>query len=221
MTISSPTRAHLSRHDAHVSFEFFPPKTPKGQETLLKTAKSLAEFRPDFISVTFGAGGSVRARTLETCLFLHEAMDVDVVPHISCLGLRREEIVERLEKYRDAGIGTLLAIRGDVPMGTKSVDDVEIPSDGFRYANELVSFLKDYGGFHVLVACYPEGHPESTSFQADMENFILKVEAGADVGVTQYFFNNAAYFKFVTRSGTAGSTSRSSSASCRSTPTSR
>ena len=197
MTISSPIRAHLSRHDLHVSFEFFPPKTVKGQETLLKTASNLAAFQPDFISVTFGAGGSVRTRTLETCLSLHETMNVDVVPHISCLGLSRETIKEHLEKYRLAGIETLLAIRGDVPRGTQSVEDVEILTDGFRYANELVSFIKEYGGFHVLVACYPEGHPESTSFHEDMDNFIRKVEAGADVGVTQYFFNNAAYFKFV------------------------
>lgn len=195
--LSSSKRAFHARHAPHVSFEFFPPKTAKAKAKLETTAASLAEYNPDFISVTFGAGGSARERTLETCLGLRSSMQVDVVPHISCLGLSRRDLESHLERFQDEGIDKLLALRGDVPMGTVSAQAIETPPDGFRYANELVSFIKRFGNFQVLVACYPEGHPEAPSLQADIDNFIRKVEAGADAAVTQYFFNNAAYFHFV------------------------
>jgi methylenetetrahydrofolate reductase (NADPH) len=181
-----------------VSFEFFPPKTPPGWEKLKDTAGTLAEFNPDFVSVTFGAGGSGNVKTLEACLTVREAMDVDVVPHLTCLGLTRDEIDRHLESYQEAGFTRLLALRGDVPLlGQQTADDVPIPEGGLRYAAELVSHVKKRGGFHVLVSCYPEGHPEATSFSRDVDNFVRKVEAGADAAVTQYFFNNAGYFHFV------------------------
>jgi methylenetetrahydrofolate reductase (NADPH) len=183
--------------DPHFSFEFYPPKTEKGWAHLRKAAGQLAELEPDFISVTFGAGGSAKVRTLETCLALRELMNEDIVPHISCLGLTREQIEVHLQNYTELGINKLLALRGDVPEGTESVDDVFIPPDGFRYANELVSYIKERGGFQVLVACYPEGHPEAPTIQSDIDNFMRKVEAGADAAITQYFYNNAAYFQFV------------------------
>jgi methylenetetrahydrofolate reductase (NADPH) len=183
--------------DPHFSFEFYPPKTEKGWAQLRKAAGQLGELEPDFISVTFGAGGSAKVRTLETCLALREMMNEDIVPHISCLGLTREQIEVHLQNYTELGINKLLALRGDVPEGTKSVDDVFIPPDGLRYANELVSYIKERGGFQVLVACYPEGHPEAPTIQSDIDNFMRKVEAGADAAITQYFYNNAAYFQFV------------------------
>ena len=193
-----PSSKRLTRHPPHVSFEFFPPKTPPGWEKLKETAATLAEFNPDFTSVTFGAGGSGNVRTLEACLAVRDVMDVDVVPHLTCLGLTREEIERHLDSYAEAGFTRLLALRGDVPLlGQQTADDVPIPEGGFRYAAQLVSHVKKRGGFHVLVSCYPEGHPEATSFSKDVDNFIRKVEAGADAAVTQYFFNNAGYFHFV------------------------
>jgi methylenetetrahydrofolate reductase (NADPH) len=183
--------------DPHFSFEFYPPKNEKGWAQLKKAAQELAELEPDFISVTFGAGGSAKERTLETSLALRDLMNADIVPHISCLGLTREQIEGHLQNYTKLGITKLLALRGDVPLGTESVDDVTIPRDGFRYANELVSYIKQRGGFQVLVACYPEGHPEAPTIQSDVDNFMRKVDAGADAAITQYFYNNAAYFQFV------------------------
>jgi methylenetetrahydrofolate reductase (NADPH) len=166
-------------------------------EKLIKTAKTLAKFEPDFASITFGAGGSVKARTFETCLAVRDAIAADVVPHLSCLGQSRAQIEAQLERYVEAGFTRLLALRGDVPLEFNSISEMTLPEDGFRYANELVSFIKSRGDFHIFVGCYPEGHPEAPSLQNDLENFVRKVEAGADIGVTQYFFNNAAYFRFV------------------------
>jgi methylenetetrahydrofolate reductase (NADPH) len=193
-----PSAKRLTRHPPHVSFEFFPPKTPPGWEKLRETAAHLTEFNPDFVSVTFGAGGSGNVRTLAACLAVKGVMDVDVVPHLTCLGLTREELERHLASYAEAGFTRLLALRGDVPLlGQQTAKDVPIPEGGFRFAVELVSFVKKRGGFHVLVSCYPEGHPEAQSLSSDVDNFVRKVEAGADAAVTQYFFNNAGYFHFV------------------------
>jgi methylenetetrahydrofolate reductase (NADPH) len=181
-----------------VSFEFFPPKTPGGWDKLRETASRLAEFNPDFTSVTFGAGGSGNVRTLEACLAVREVMEADVVPHLTCLGLTREAIDRHLSSYAAAGFSRILALRGDVPLlGQQTARDIPIPEGGFRYAGELVAHVKKRGGFHVLVSCYPEGHPEAESLSSDVEHFVQKVEAGADAAVTQYFFNNAGYFHFV------------------------
>ncbi|HXV65291.1 MAG TPA: methylenetetrahydrofolate reductase [NAD(P)H] [Vicinamibacteria bacterium] len=188
----------LARHPPHVSFEFFPPKTPAGWRKLKETAGRLAEFEPDFASVTFGAGGSGNIRTLEAAVGVRDVMGVDVVPHITCLGLTLEEVGTHLDSFAAAGFRRVLALRGDVPLlGEQTAAVVPIPAGGFRYANELVSFVRERGGFHILVSCYPEGHPEASSFRSDVDNFVKKVEAGADAAVTQYFFNNAAYFHFV------------------------
>jgi len=194
--LASSKRSFVSRQPPHVSFEFFPPKTPKGWEKLEETAAHLAEFEPDFTSVTFGAGGSGNVRTLEACLTVRKVMDADVVPHLSCIGQTRDMIAAHLEEYKNAGLTRILALRGDVPIDAPETE-VAFPPDGFRYANELVEFIKANGDFHVLVGCYPEGHPEAPSLQADIDNFVRKVEAGADAAVTQYFFNNAGYFHFV------------------------
>jgi len=180
-----------------VSFEFFPPKTAAGEAKLRQAALQLAEFEPDFVSVTFGAGGSSNVKTLETCVSLRETMGLEVIPHISCIGRTPEEIEEHLERYREAGFGKLLALRGDVPIDAEASGAPLVTDGGFRYASELVAFIKNRGGFHILVGCYPEGHPEAPSMQHDVENFVRKVEAGAEVAITQYFFNNAAYFHFV------------------------
>ena len=194
--LSSSKRSFVSRQPPHVSFEFFPPKTPAGWDKLKETAANLAEFEPDFTSVTFGAGGSGNVRTLEACLAVRSVLAADVVPHLSCIAQTRDSIDAHLAEFQDAGFTRILALRGDIPVDAESTE-VSFPPGGFRYASELVSFIKSRGKFHILVGCYPEGHPEAPSLQADIDNFVRKVEAGADAAVTQYFFNNAGYFHFV------------------------
>ncbi len=177
--------------DPVISFEFFPPKTAEGVSKLRETRKQLAQLQPKFFSVTFGAGGSTRDRTMETVLEIqgegHEA-----APHISCISSSRQEIAELLQAYKAKNIRHLVALRGDLPSGEASAGD-------FRYANELVSFIREQTGdwFEIEVAAYPEFHPESSSASADLRHFKAKVDAGADAAITQYFYNTDAYFRFV------------------------
>lgn len=174
------------------SFEFFPPRTPEAQGKLKMTQEALAKLHPDFFSVTFGAGGSTRDRTLETVLDIRDSTGIDGAPHISCIGQPLEEIKQILDTYRDQGIKRLVALRGDLPSGTTGFGEL-------RYANELVAFIRrEYGRtFHLEVAAYPEVHPQAPSAERDLANFKRKVEAGADSAITQYFFNPDAYFRFV------------------------
>ncbi len=173
------------------SFEFFPPNTPEGMEKLAQTAKQLAQLKPKFFSVTYGAGGSTRERTLRAVLDLRSAGHA-AAPHISCIGSSRDDIREILHEYREHGIRHLVALRGDLPSGTASAGD-------FQYANELVAFIRNEFGdqFHIDVAAYPEYHPQARSAQDDLLNFKRKIEAGADSAITQYFYNTDGYFHFV------------------------
>jgi methylenetetrahydrofolate reductase (NADPH) len=173
------------------SFEFFPPKTVEGQARLRETCRQLAQLNPKFFSVTFGAGGSTRERTLETVLEI-KAHGYEAAPHLSCIATSREEIREILARYREHGIRHLVALRGDLPSG-------EVTAAGFRYASELVEFIRDETGdwFEIEVAAYPEIHPEAPSARADLQNFKRKVDAGANAAITQYFYNADAYFRFL------------------------
>ncbi|MEP7371559.1 MAG: methylenetetrahydrofolate reductase, partial [Nitrosospira sp.] len=173
------------------SFEFFPPQTPEGMEKLRATRRQLAQLDPKFFSVTFGAGGSTRDRTLETVLEI-QAEGYAAAPHLSCIGSTSENIHAMLQKYRDGGIRHIVALRGDLPSGMAHWGE-------FRYADELVRFIrKEFGDtFHIEVASYPEYHPQANSAQDDLLNFKRKVEAGADSVITQYFYNADAYFKFI------------------------
>ena len=173
------------------SFEFFPPNTPEGQEKLRATTKQLAQLNPKFFSVTYGAGGSTRERTLGTVLDIR-AMGQAAAPHISCVASTRENIREWLQRYKDHGIKHLVALRGYLPSGLAAAGE-------FRYANELVEFIrKEFGShFMVEVAAYPESHPQAKSAQDDLAAFKRKVEAGADSAITQYFYNADAYYRFV------------------------
>lgn len=173
------------------SFEFFPPQTPEGVEKLRATRRQLAQLNPKFFSVTFGAGGSTRDRTLETVLEI-QAEGYVAAPHLSCIGATSENIRTMLQKYRDGGIRHVVALRGDLPSGMAQGGE-------FRYANELVTFIrKEFDdAFHIDVASYPEYHPQANSVQEDLQNFKRKVEAGADSVMTQYFYNADAYFSFV------------------------
>jgi methylenetetrahydrofolate reductase (NADPH) len=173
------------------SFEFFPPNTPEGAQKLAQTAKQLAQLHPKFFSVTYGAGGSTRERTLRAVLDLQAAGHA-AAPHISCVGSSRNDIREILREYRSHGIRHLVALRGDLPSGTAFAGE-------FQYANELVAFIRSEFGdqFFIEVAAYPEYHPQARSAQDDLLNFRRKVEAGADSAITQYFYNADCYFHFV------------------------
>jgi len=173
------------------SFEFFPPNTEEGAVKLAATAKQLAQLKPKFFSVTYGAGGSTRERTLKAVQALRAAGH-EAAPHISCIGSSKQELRDILEQYRQNGIRHLVALRGDLPSGTAFAGD-------FHYANELVAFIRgEFGSqFQIEVAAYPEYHPQARSARDDLLNFKRKVEAGADSAITQYFYNADCYFHFV------------------------
>ena len=174
-----------------LSFEFFPPNTPEGADKLAQTAKQLAQLNPKFFSVTYGAGGSTRERTLRAVLDLRAAGHA-AAPHISCVGSTRNDIREILREYQNNSIRHVVALRGDLPSGTAA-------SGEFHYANELVTFIRSEFAdqFHIEVAAYPEYHPQARSAQDDLLSFKRKVQAGADSAITQYFYNTDCYFHFV------------------------
>jgi methylenetetrahydrofolate reductase (NADPH) len=173
------------------SFEFFPPQTPEGIEKLRATRRQLSQLNPKFFSVTFGAGGSTRDRTLQTVMEI-QAEGSTVAPHLSCVGATADSIRSMLGQYRDQGVRHIVALRGDLPSGMAQAGE-------FRYAYELVAFIRaEFGDvFYIDVAAYPEYHPQANSAQEDLRHFKQKVEAGADSAITQYFYNADAYFNFV------------------------
>ena len=183
----------MSEAKRRVSFEFFPPKTDAGKKKLLKTVHSLAALEPDFVSVTFGAGGSTRDGSYEIAAEIVRTTQLSVTPHVSCIGWSVDALRDMLVCYREAGIRSIVALRGDAPEQEQNVERA------FMHANELVAFVRALGGFQISVACYPEFHPEAPSPTADLENFVRKVRAGADEAITQYFYNNDAYYRFVER----------------------
>jgi len=180
------------------SFEFFPPKTPEGRDKLRATWQQLGRLGPRFFSVTFGAGGSTREGTLDTVLEIRSG-GFEAAPHISCVASTRAEIAAQLERYRAHGIRHLVALRGDMPSGVAA-------SGEFRYANELVAFIRESTGdwFRIEVACYPEFHPQTRNAADEVRNFKRKIDAGADAAITQYFYNADAYFRFVDDCRAAG-----------------
>ncbi len=177
---------------AHISFEYFPPKTDEQRAVFTDTHSKLKALTPEYFSVTFGAGGSTLDHTEETVLSINAEPTQKAAPHLSCLGGTRQTIARMLKTYQDAGVDRIVALRGDMPSGMAAGGE-------FRYANELVEFIRSETGDHftIDVACYPEFHPECESAERDLANFKRKVEAGADEAITQYFFNADAYFRFV------------------------
>lgn len=182
-----------------ISFEFYPPRTEAQKQTLDATWRELAPLKPEYLSVTFGAGGSTLDSTRETVLELAGGSDVPVAPHISCMAQSEAMLRALLSGYRDKGIDRLVVLRGDRPDGMTSPGP-------FQYANELVGFIRrEFGrAFHIEVACYPEFHPESESPESELHYFKQKVDAGADGAVTQYFYNPEAYFSFLDDCGRVG-----------------
>ncbi|MDP3137656.1 MAG: methylenetetrahydrofolate reductase [NAD(P)H] [Burkholderiaceae bacterium] len=189
--MSQPTRTSLS-------FEFFPPKTPEGAAKLRLARQALYARRPEFCSVTFGAGGSTQQGTFDTVSEIL-AEGVDAASHFSCIGATRDRVREQLATLKTMGVRRLVALRGDLPSGYGSGGE-------FQYASDLVAFIRTETGahFHIEVACYPEVHPQARSPEADLQAYAAKIRAGADSAITQYFYSADAYFRFVEESTRLG-----------------
>ncbi|MDF2941008.1 MAG: metF [Gammaproteobacteria bacterium] len=177
----------------HLSFEFFPPKTEEGSQHLVEAARAFQNtYQPDFFSVTFGAGGSTRTKTLETVKLLKNQLKANTAAHLSCIGFDKMEMRELLNTYQTEGVTHLVILRGDIPSGMVEMGE-------FHYASELVEFIRTETGnsFHIAVAAYPEYHPQASHPNNDLHHFIHKVKKGANLALTQYFYNADAYFYFV------------------------
>ncbi|GKW49891.1 methylenetetrahydrofolate reductase [NAD(P)H] [Halomonas sp. NCCP-2165] len=185
-------------HPLGISFEFFPPNTEAGREKLMHVRDALAGRQPRFFSVTYGAGGSTQHRTLDTVRQVRQS-GISTAPHLSCVGSEKAQLRDLLAQYREEGIDSLVALRGDLPSGMGGVGEL-------RYANELVEFIREETGdhFEIAVAAYPECHPQAPDFERDLENFARKMKAGANLAITQYFFNADAYFHFAERAQALG-----------------
>lgn len=183
----------LAKSPTTFSFEFFPAKTEEAGRQLLERARELAELDPAYVSVTYGAGGSTRDRTRKLVVELKDTLGLNVMAHLTCVGSSKDELREILEQYQQQGVENILALRGDPPA---NVPDFQIHPDGLGYANELVELIKQVGDFGVAVAGYPEGHPETISKLDDMDHLKRKVDAGADLIVTQLFFDNRDFYDF-------------------------
>jgi methylenetetrahydrofolate reductase (NADPH) len=175
-----------------VSFEFYPPKTDEQRAQLDRTAARLKTQSPEYVSCTFGAGGSTLDYTPETVQRLHQVHALDAAPHVSCVGGTRAELNALIERYKAMGCRRIVALRGDLPSGMGHTGD-------FRYAAHLIEFIRREhdGHFHIEVGCYPETHPQADDALADLRHFKAKIDAGADGAITQYFYNADAYFRFV------------------------
>lgn len=175
-----------------ISFEFYPPKTDEQRALLDRTAQRLKSHAPDYVSCTFGAGGSTLSYTSETVRHLKQEHGFDAAPHLSCMGGSREEIRELLRLYRALGCKRIVALRGDLPSGMGHPGDL-------RYASDLITFIREEHGdhFHIEVGAYPETHPQAEDALADLRHFKAKIDAGANGAITQYFYNPDAYFRFV------------------------
>ena len=180
-----------SANNVPISFEFFPPNTPVGDEKLRTVVQELGELGPEFFSVTYGAGGSTREKTLHTVMGIAQA-GYEAAPHLSCVGSTRENLAEILGTYRAQDIHRIVALRGDLPSGTATAGE-------FRYAAELVRFIRETQGqdWHIEVAAYPEYHPQERYAKRDLQHYAEKVRAGANSAITQFFFNPDCYFHFV------------------------
>ncbi len=192
----------LKDNRVHFSFEFFPPKTEEAARALFETIGELLPIQPSFISITYGAGGSTRELTQNLVIRLKQETSLNVIAHLTAIGASREEIKSQLEKYSAAGIRNVLALRGDPPKGNSSFTPAP---DGFRYAAEMVAFIKKhFPHFGVGVAGFPEGHPETPNRLQEMDYLKAKVDAGADCICTQLFFDNRDFYDFCERCEIAG-----------------
>jgi methylenetetrahydrofolate reductase (NADPH) len=191
----------LLKNTRTISCELFPPKTAEGIPGVLRAIERLKAFRPDFVSVTYGAGGATRAFTEEITVRLKEEAELEVMAHLTCVGQTREELHRVLERLDRVGIENVIALRGDPPQG--QIDFVPVEG-GFGHAIDLIGHIRRNFGFGVAAACYPEGHTESPDLPTDLEYTKLKVQGGADFLITQLFYDNNDFFSFVDRAKQAG-----------------
>ncbi len=204
MKISDLLRFARERGEPVFSFEFFPPRTDEGVKALFETVEALRPLAPGFVSVTYGAGGSTRARTVELVKRLKRETEIEAMAHVTCVGASRDEIGATLDEFASVGVQNVLALRGDPPRGETAFTP---HPDGFSHASELVAFIRGQPrrwSFCLGAAAYPEGHPETRDLDADLRHLKTKVDAGVDFLVTQLFFQNAAYEGFVARARAAG-----------------
>jgi methylenetetrahydrofolate reductase (NADPH) len=186
------------------SFEFFPPKSEDGVERLFQTIAELRPYEPAYVSVTYGAGGSTRNLTVDLVKRIRDEIGIEAMAHLTCVGATAEELGGVLEQLKNAGIENVLPLRGDAPQGAERFEAVP---GGFSYASELVSYVRSsHYDFCLAGACYPEGHTEAPDLEVDLDNLKKKVDAGTDFLITQLFFENADYFRFVDRARAAGIT---------------
>ena len=183
----------LGQKKRTLSFEVFPPVREGNLESLFKTVAELKELKPDFISVTYGAGGGTRDKTIEIASRVINEFGSEALAHLTCVAATRDDIARIVEEMKKHNIENILALRGDPPKGEEKFVR---PAGGFGFANELVSFIRGLNGFCIGVAGYPEGHPEAASFDDDLKNLKRKVDAGADFIVTQIFFHNDDFYRF-------------------------
>jgi methylenetetrahydrofolate reductase (NADPH) len=186
----------LSDKKINVSFEFFPPKTNEMEQKLWNSINKLKKLKPNFVSVTYGAGGSTRSRTHSTIKRILQETDLKPASHLTCIGASRHEIEEIARNYWEMGVRHIVALRGDMPA---SSPNYQLHPDGYQYANDLVYALKKIANFEVSVAGYPEKHPEATNIEQDIDNLKRKVDAGADQIITQFFFDSEYYLRFIDR----------------------
>ena len=204
MQADRPITALFSENRPLRSLEFFPPKDDAGVAALRATAEALQRIAPDFVSVTYGAGGSTRERTAQICAFLKADFGFTVMPHLTCVGHSRAELHALADQIHDSGFRNIMTLRGDPPKGAAAFTPA---ADGLRNASELAALLKTrHPDFCLGVAGYPEKHPEAPSLDADIDHLKRKLEAGGDFVTTQLFFDNAVYFRFVEKCRARGIT---------------
>ncbi|MEZ5364860.1 MAG: methylenetetrahydrofolate reductase [NAD(P)H] [Bryobacterales bacterium] len=184
-----------------VSFEFFPPKTDAGFDELFRAIAALEPLAPDFVSVTYGAGGSTRSKTVDLVKRIKREIGIEAMAHLTCVGSTQDDIAAVLDDLDQAGLENVLPLRGDPPKGETEFRAVE---GGFRYANELVAFIRPRYRFCLAGACYPERHPEAISSEVDLENLKRKVDAGVDFLITNLFFDNEDFYRFRDRAAKIG-----------------
>ena len=199
---SMPTRLSRSGSPVSVSFEFFPPKTEEMELALWDCIRRLAPLEPDFVSVTYGAGGSTRSRTHATVARIVRETGLKPAAHLTCVGASKGEVDDVIRSYADAGVRHIVALRGDPPSG---LDAPYVPHpEGYQRTEDLVAAIKRIGNFEVTVSAYPEKHPQSETLLTDIDALKRKVDAGADRAITQFFFDNSAYFRYLDIAAAAG-----------------
>ena len=193
----------LQAHVPTLSFEFFPPKNPDGWGTLYSTLGGISTLSPDYVTVTYGAGGSTRQKTVDLVSRIQDELGIEAMAHLTCVGHSRAELFEILTALQKAGIRAIMALRGDPPKGETSFT---AHAEGFSYASELIAFIKDNFDFQIGCSFYPEKHPEAESLERDIEHLKTKQDSGADFAVSQFFFDNAMYYEFRDKAALAGVT---------------